>query len=64
MVVISHHFGFANASLLAGSMKVMATLLVVGVMDGAHADIMGTGNFRLIFVERLSQVKCLPPGFC
>ena len=40
----------------ADSMKVMVTLLVVGVMDDARADILGNGNISLSFIERLSQV--------
>jgi len=42
----------------AGSMKVLATLLVVGVMDDARADILGSGNLQLTLIESLSQV-CL-----
>ena len=34
----------------------MATLLVVGVMDDARADIQGNGQVQLTFAERLSQV--------
>ena len=40
----------------ADSMKVMVTLLVVGVMDDARADILGDGNINLSFIERFSQV--------
>ena len=39
-------------------MKVLATLLVVGVMDDARADIVGSGNLQLTLIESLSQV-CL-----
>ncbi len=39
-------------------MKVLATLLVVGVMDDARADILGSGNLQLTLIESLSQV-CL-----
>lgn len=39
-------------------MKVLATLLVVGVMDAARADILGSGNLQLTLIETLSQV-CL-----
>ena len=39
-------------------MKVLATLLVVGVMDDARADILGNGNLQLTLIESLSQV-CL-----
>lgn len=42
----------------ADSMKVLATLLVVGVMDDARADILGNGNLQLTLIESLSQV-CL-----
>ena len=42
----------------ADSMKVLATLLVVGVMDDARADIVGSGNLQLTLIENLSQV-CL-----
>ena len=37
-------------------MKVMAVLMVVGVMDDARADILGDGNIILSPVESLSQV--------
>ena len=50
-----------NAGVLqyaADSMKVLATLLVVGVMDDARADILGSGNLQLTLIESLSQV-CL-----
>ena len=39
----------------------MVTLLVVGVMDDARADILGDGNISLSLVERLSQVCSLIP---
>ena len=39
------------------SLEVMATLLVVGVMDDVRGDIQGNGNIQLNFAERLSQVK-------
>ena len=42
--------------LVADSMKVMAVLMVVGVMDDARADILGDGNIILGPVESLSQV--------
>ena len=35
----------------------MVTLLVVGVMDDARADILADGNISLSLVERLSQVR-------
>ena len=37
-------------------MEVMSTLLIVGVMDDARADITGNGNIQLTSAERLSQV--------
>ena len=37
-------------------MKVMAVLMVVGVMDAARDDILGDGNIILCPVESLSQV--------
>ena len=37
-------------------MSVLATLLVVGSMDDARADIIGNGNIHQSFVEELSQV--------
>lgn len=37
-------------------MEVMATLLVVGVMDEARADIQGNGHVLLTSAERVSQV--------
>ena len=40
----------------ADSMKVMAVLMVVGVMDDARDDILGDGNILLSPVESLSQV--------
>ena len=40
----------------ADSMRVLAILLVVGVMDDARADIIGGGNINQSFVESLSQV--------
>ena len=52
-VLAAHYLGGA---LLAGSMQVMATLLVVGTMDTARADILGLGNLQLTLVEELSQV--------
>ncbi|DBA75406.1 TPA: hypothetical protein ACH3X1_010669 [Trebouxia sp. C0004] len=42
-------------STLADSMKVMAILMVVGVMDDARADILGDGNILLSPVESVSQ---------
>ena len=41
----------------ADSVKVMATLMVVGVMDAARDDILGDGNISLSLVETLSQVQ-------
>jgi len=41
----------------AGSMKALAILLVVGVMDAARADILGNGNIQLTAVESVSQVR-------
>ena len=46
----------------ADSMRVLAILLVVGVMDDARADIIGGGNINQSFVESLSQV--LPAATC
>ena len=43
--------------LAADSMKVMAILMVVGVMDDARADILGDGNVLLSPVESVSQVS-------
>ena len=37
-------------------MEVMSTLLIVGVMDDARADITGNGNIQLTSAELLSQV--------
>ncbi|DBA79405.1 TPA: hypothetical protein ACH3X2_000050 [Trebouxia sp. C0005] len=45
----------ASFSTLSDSMKVLATLLVVGVMDAARADILGSGNLQLTLIETLSQ---------
>ncbi len=47
--------------LAADSMKVMAILMVVGVMDDARADILGDGNISLSPVESVSQVGCSTP---
>ena len=44
-------------SLLAACLEVMATLLVVGVMDDARADIQGNGQVQLTAAERVSQVR-------
>ena len=43
--------------LAADSMKVMAVLMVVGVMDDARSDILGDGNVLLSPVESVSQVS-------
>ena len=48
--------------LAADSMKVMAILMVVGVMDDARADILGDGNVLLSPVESVSQVGCSELG--
>ena len=40
----------------AGSIKVMATLMVVGVMDAARSEILGGGNTILTPIESISQV--------
>ena len=45
--------------LAAGSMKVMATLMVVGIMDAARDDILGDNNIILTPIESVSQV-CYP----
>ncbi len=42
--------------IVADSMKVLATLLVVGVMDTARDEILADGIINLSFVESLSQV--------
>lgn len=42
--------------LFAGSFKVIVTLLVVGVMDHARADVLADGNVSLSLIELLSQV--------
>lgn len=44
--------------LAAGSMKVMATLMVVGIMDAARDDILGDNNIILTPIESVSQVCC------
>ena len=48
----------------AGGMKVMATLMVVGVMDTARAEILGNDNTILTPMESFSQVHgckvCFP----
>ena len=41
----------------ADSAQVLATLLVVGVMDAARGDILGSGNIILKPVELASQVS-------
>ena len=46
----------SHVPLVADSMKVMAVLMVVGVMDDARDDILGDGNILLSPVESLSQV--------
>ena len=46
-----------TALLAADSMKVMAILMVVGVMDDARADILAGGNVLLSPVESVSQVS-------
>lgn len=46
-----------SALLAADSMKVMAILMVVGVMDDARSDILGSGNVLLSPVESVSQVS-------
>jgi len=46
-----------DQKLFADSLEVMVTLLVVGVMDDARADILADGNISLSLVERLSQVR-------
>lgn len=38
----------------------MATLLIVGVMDDARADIEGNGDLQLNVAERISQVGTNP----
>ena len=47
----------------AGSMEVMAELMVVGIMDVARDEILGDGNIILSPVERLSQV-CILTSHC
>lgn len=43
----------------------MATLMVVGNMDQARADIQGNGHVQLTFAERISQVAHLAvSGIC
>ena len=34
----------------------LATLLVVGAMDEAHSDVLGSGNLKQNIAEHLSQV--------
>ena len=46
-----------SALLAADSMKVMAILMVVGVMDDARSDVLGSGNVLLSPVESVSQVS-------
>ena len=40
----------------ADSLNVLATLLVVGSMDKARSDILGSGNLKQSTAEQLSQV--------
>lgn len=41
----------------AACLEVMATLLVVGSMDDARADIQGNGAVQLNFAEKTTQVR-------
>lgn len=48
----------------AACLEVMATLMVVGVMDDARGDIKGNNGLQLNFAERLSQVCPAPAALC
>ena len=59
LIVAVTEVACVETSLLAAdSVKVMAVLMVVGVMDDARADILGDGNIALSPIESASQVGC------